>query len=170
MRDDLQVIEGTLTNREFVAQVPCFNPMSTITTVTSSPVVGLFGAAGWVLEAAKKLEALGRLPAGWDSYGGLPLRHEVREMTVRVLDRLKVTSLPVPTVALGSNGTVHLEWEAQGRELELGLGAGATVGYVKVGPDGEIDEGQADAGNQEILRLTRWLMGGATERPAHLYW
>src|SRR5438094_153528 len=70
--------------------------------------------AAWVFEAAKKLEALGKLRPGWDSYGGLPLTAKSRELTLNVLGWFASDELPTPAVVLGSGGNVHLEWRTKG--------------------------------------------------------
>jgi hypothetical protein len=124
-----------------------------ITFTGSSPV--------WVFEAAKKLEALGRLRPGWDSYGGLPLNPESQALTLNVLGWLGSDELPTPAVVLGSEGNVHLEWRVKGRELEVGLGRGQRVAFVKVYPNGDIEEGEQSANLPQQLRgLTCWLMQG----------
>jgi hypothetical protein len=132
-----------------------------ITNTTSSFLV-IHGRYGWVFDAAKKLQALSVLPKGWDSYGGLPLRPEAREMAARVLDELQARPMPVPNVALGSEGNVHLEWRSTGRELEVELGDGTSIEYLKVGPDGDIvEEGKTDfLDSQRLENLAGWLVRG----------
>jgi hypothetical protein len=117
--------------------------------------------ADWVLAAVKKLDALGRLHKGWDSYGGLPISAEARRVTFDALEWLKCRPLPIPQVVLGSNGDVSLEWRAKGRELELGFGESGKVGYVKVDPQGEIEEGEEEKEvRTKLASLTSWLTGG----------
>jgi hypothetical protein len=117
--------------------------------------------AAWVFDAAKKLEALGKLQRGWDSYGGLPLSPTSRKLTLNVLGWLASNDLPTPAVVLGSAGDVHLEWRTRGRELEVDLGNGDKIEFVKVYPNGNIEEGEHEANSPEELRgLTCWLMHG----------
>src|SRR5436309_3527474 len=71
--------------------------------------IDLSRGQGWVLEAARKLEAIGSLPPGWDSYGGQSLQPRAKEITVRALRCLEAVDLPTPSVVLGSAGTVQLE-------------------------------------------------------------
>jgi hypothetical protein len=130
---------------------------------TTSSVLVLHGEAAWVLEAVKKLEAIGRLQRNWDSYDGLPLTRESRELTILVLRQLQkqASDLPVPAVVLRSDGSIQLEWEIEGRELELGLNAGMEIEYAKVTPQGQIEEMTGDANNEGIIAyLTRWLRSG----------
>ena len=117
--------------------------------------------ASWVIDAAKKLEVLGRLPAGWDSYGGLSLDSNAKKLTVSVLGWLGGNELPVPAVVLGSGGTVQLEWRAKGRELEIELRKDNAIEFVKVDPKGDIEEGEERANLPQRLRgLTWWLLHG----------
>jgi hypothetical protein len=116
--------------------------------------------AHWVIEAAKKLEALARFRKGWDSYGGLPLKQRAKDLTLRVLGWLRKDELPVPAVVLGSGGTVQLEWRTRGKELEIELRDNDSIEFVKVNPDGEIEE-EGEAENDLSSRLhdlTAWLL------------
>ena len=131
------------------------------TASTSTGIVVLYSdTAQWVLEATRRLEALGKLRVGWDTHGGRPLRMESRNLTVRTLDELRTDSLPTPNVVLGSGGNVHLEWQAKGKELEVEL-EGDAVDYVKVTRQGQIEEGrtpEADDPVKAVSGLTQWLM------------
>jgi len=131
------------------------------TAVTSGTLVLSGSSAPWVIDAAKKLEALGKLPAGWDSYGGLPLDSTANKLTVSALGWLEDKNLPVPAVVLGSGGTVQLEWRARGKELEVELREDATIDFVKVHANGEIEEGNEKVNLPQRLRgLTWWFLHG----------
>ncbi|MHB1424528.1 MAG: hypothetical protein ACYC3I_15260 [Gemmataceae bacterium] len=115
--------------------------------------------AGWVLEAAKKLEKLGRFRIGWDSYGGLPLKPNAKGLTLRVLSWLGNDELPVPAVVLGSNGTVQLEWKARGKELEVELQDDDTIEFVKVSPNGKTEGGEANVDlSKRLHELSSWFL------------
>ena len=115
--------------------------------------------AGWVLEAAAKLEALGRFQPGWDSYSGLPLQRSAKDLTVRTLRWLRSDELPVPAVVLGSGGTVQLEWRTNDKELEVELRDNNTIEYVKVSSGGAIEEGEVTADlSAKLHDLSRWLL------------
>jgi hypothetical protein len=114
--------------------------------------------AEWVLETAKKLEALGRRRPGWDSYGGLPLKPGAKSLTLHILRWLGTEELPVPAVVLCSAGTVQLEWKSKGKELEVELLDNNTFEYMKVLPGGETEEGEdAIDLSGRIHALSRWL-------------
>jgi hypothetical protein len=115
--------------------------------------------ADWVLEAAKKLEDLGRFRADWDSYGGLPLQRGSKQLALRVLGWLRRKDLPVPCVVLGSAGTLQLEWQSRGKELEVGLRDDNSIEYVKAFPSGRIEEGVDSYDLQgRVQDLTAWLV------------
>ncbi len=131
------------------------------TTITGGNLLLRGTTAPWVIDAAKKLEALGRLPTGWDSYGGLPLDSHAKTLTVSALGWLEDKNLPVPAVVLGSAGTVQLEWRVKGRELEIELGKNETVEFVKLAPEGVVEEGEEKTNLPQRLRsLTWWLLYG----------
>jgi hypothetical protein len=135
-------------------------PVEWAATSTGSLVLSV-NTAGWVIEAAKKLEALERLQPGWDSHGGLQLDPDARLLAVRLLGWLGTEELPVPSVVLGSGGTVQFEWRTNGRELDVELAEGGALEFVKVSPHGEIREGVARTNISENLRaLTSWLQHG----------
>jgi hypothetical protein len=139
---------------------PCFRCSGL--AITLGGTLNLTGnSAAWVIEAARKLEALGSLHCGWDSYGGLPLTPTAKELTLRVLDWLGQNELPIPLVILGSSGDVHLEWRKKGRELEVELGGNRGIAFAKVHSTGEVEEGtEAVAMKDRLRNLSQWLMNG----------
>jgi len=114
--------------------------------------------AQWVVEAARKLEALGHLRANWDSYGGKPLNQGIKKFTVQVLKSLRNEDLPIPAVVLGSGGTIQLEWHVKQKELEVELRDDNTIEFMKVLQNGDTTEGEARDNVAAALRgLSRWL-------------
>jgi hypothetical protein len=131
------------------------------TTTTADSLYFSASTADWVFQAARKLDKLARLEENWDSHRGLPLQSQARHLTVEVLDCLKRVPLPTPAVVLGSGGTVHLEWRRRGKELELGMGGQTGIEYLKVYPQGRVEEGE-ETGNlrSRVRDLTLWLLEG----------
>jgi hypothetical protein len=126
---------------------------------TTAPMLVLYGVNDWVAEAAKKLEAISGLQAGWDSYGGRPLTPAAKRSTVEVIRTLEGEDLPVPAVALCSGGTVQLEWRHNGRELDIDVGKGDEYEYVTCDQAGQVKEGRADRYSpSELSKLARWLL------------
>lgn len=118
--------------------------------------------ASWVLQVLKKLESFGRLKRNWDSHDGLPLSTEAKRTTFDALGWLKNQELPVPTVVLGSGGTVHLEWRANGKELEVGFDDRGIAEYLKVESDGCWEEGEDvdEEIREKLITLAEWLKNG----------
>lgn len=115
----------------------------------------------WLLKSLEKLHHLSQLGPGWDSHGGLPLQPEVRDFAVCLLGWLEEEELPVPTVVLGSGGTVQFEWQVKGRELQVEVQAAGRLSWLKVHPDGDMEEGQVDPVIPDLLRgLVRWVIRG----------
>jgi hypothetical protein len=146
------------------ALVACiWQPMSPDSATTLANSLNLGGqTADWVIEATRKLEALARLRPGWDSYGGRPLKGEARKLTVQVLAWMRFEELPVPSVVLGSGGTVQLEWRRMGKELDVELRDDNTIEYVKVSPNGDVEEGEGEGNrdfSEKLHKLSHWLVG-----------
>ncbi len=115
----------------------------------------------WRVKALKKLDEIGRLQENWDSYGGLPLKPEVREAAIRLLHKIGATELPVPGVVLGSAGTVQFEWQANGRELEVEVLADGRIGFLKVWEGSQMEEGELESSSDPgVGRLIDWLLNG----------
>jgi hypothetical protein len=166
MRDDLQEIGATTANTPIMSahgQWQYFPMYVQATALSSHSLVLLGSSAPWVLDAVKKLQEIGKLSAGWDSYEGVPLDSHARRLTVNALGWLGGNDLPVPAVVLGSSGTVQLEWRVNGKELEIELGRGK-IGLLQVYPGGDIkesEEGEETADlPQKLRKLTCWLLHG----------
>jgi len=114
--------------------------------------------AVWVIEATRRLEALGRLRQDWNSYGGNPLEQSSKDLAIAALRRLDTQELPIPNVTLGSGGHVYMEWRGRGGELEVEFKNDA-IEFVKESPDGNMEEGrQEEDPIGELENLTQWLM------------
>jgi hypothetical protein len=164
MRDPVQEIGVTSRDTPFFTSAygsyQTWGMLVEQTTISAGRLVLHGSSAPWVIDAAKKLEAIGRLSTGWDSYGGAPLDPDAKRLTVNALGWLENDYLPVPAVVLGSSGSVQLEWRANGRELEVELDKNG-IEFVKIHADSTIEEGEEKANlPQELQRLTWWLMHG----------
>src|SRR5580692_4082792 len=89
MKHDLQELSTTTSllpyHTDWSAPVQWPDTISAGISTTGGMLIFYGDRSGWVFEAAKKLEALGRLQPGWDSYGGLPLLPEAKRLTHQVL-------------------------------------------------------------------------------------
>jgi hypothetical protein len=128
-------------------------------SATASNLAFEADTAKWVLVAAKKLEALGKLGRNWDSHDGLPLSAGARLMTFDALGWLRKQDLPVPAVVLDSAGTVHLEWRSHGKKLEIGFDDRETIEYLKVDKAGswEEEENVNTDVRKKLESLAEWL-------------
>jgi hypothetical protein len=116
-------------------------------------------APAWVQKTLEKIEAASRFKENWDSYGGKPLRSDVRAAAVRLLNHLQTENLPVPAVVLGSGGTVQFEWQVDGRELEVEVLPDGRLDCLKVWPDEQMEEREIGSGDLvELRELTQWLI------------
>lgn len=167
MRDDILNFTG-LTASCAMAAVPPYECRVSLWEQADASSRGTLPLRGqvalWVIATVQKLESLGRLRHGWDSYDGLPLNSEARSRTVETIRSLERTpehaNLPVPTVVLNSGGTVGLEWEQAGRELEIDIGADDELVYVTCDTDGKIKEGQVNKDAHFLNTLIRWFLSG----------
>ncbi len=164
--DDIQEIGLSTCNTPFsntgiFSSCNVLGMLVTQSSISAGMLVLHGDSAPWVIEAAKKLEAIGKLPANWDSYQGIPLDMTAKKLTVNALGWLGGNDLPVPAVVLGSAGTVQLEWRTNnGRELEIELG-NDRIEFVKIYPSGNVEEGE-ESGNlpTKLQGLTWWLLHG----------
>src|SRR5580765_7878617 len=102
-------------------------------------------------EVLKRIDALRRLQRGWDSHDGLPLSADGHRIALDFLTGIRHHDLPVPRVVLASGGTLQFEWRLNSKELEIGCGESSTLEYVKVAAKSNVEEGQKNAGEQELL-------------------
>jgi hypothetical protein len=64
-----------------------------------------------------------RLPRGWDSYNGAPLKLDTGMFALQLLYDVMNPRVPVPLVAPTSAGGIQFEWHQDGFELELCVSA-----------------------------------------------
>ncbi len=113
----------------------------------------------WLTEALQKLDDLAALDEDWDSYGGKPLSPAIYNAASMMLASLEFDELPVPCVTLCSAGTVQLEWQLNGRELEVEVVSPTRLRSLRVFPDGTMDEQEIAYSTTDALRhRTRWLV------------
>lgn len=80
------------------------------------------GNAAWAEEARRQLDAILRLPHGWDSNGADPPDPKRIEAAKSLLERLCVEKdMPRPQIAPTRTGGVQFEWDANGRYFEMDL-------------------------------------------------
>ena len=72
---------------------------------------------------ANTLSEYTKLPAGWDSYGGEPLRLDTGMFALQVLCDVMSDSTPPPSLVPVSSGGVQCEWHENGLDIELYISA-----------------------------------------------
>lgn len=67
----------------------------------------------------ERLQALIRLPAGWDGYRARPVEFNTAEFALRMLERLCPSGTPTPWIVPGIDGDVQIEWHFAKGDVEL---------------------------------------------------
>jgi hypothetical protein len=78
------------------------------------------GRGTWLTEVLSQLDAIGKLPKGWDSCGGDAIKPELVAAAGALAKSLaRFPEVPRPHVSPTSAGGVQLEWEAGGAYFEV---------------------------------------------------
>ena len=85
------------------------------------------------------------LPAGWDTYGGQPLKLETGMFALKILNGIMSPRLPVPHVVPIGSGGVQFEWHLPNYDLEI---------YVAAPYDCEVHYLDRTTGIEENASLT----------------
>jgi len=73
----------------------------------------------WIHAFESKLDTFRSYRAGWDSYGASTISEDALESARRFLDSALFSDLEKPFVAPTSTGGIHVEWNRDGKALEL---------------------------------------------------
>lgn len=104
-----------------------------------------------------KLAELSALPDNWDGYGSPGPQPAVQEAASALIGILWKAGVPTPHFAPVSGGGLQLEWQKQGRELELEILPHGEIAFLKVYESGEMQEGILPCSAQhEVVELVRW--------------
>jgi hypothetical protein len=78
------------------------------------------GHANWLEGVLRQLEAIRKLPNGWDSYGGDAIANDIVTAAEKFAKNLaRHPQVPRPIVSPTSAGGVQFEWEANGTYFEV---------------------------------------------------
>ena len=117
--------------------------------------------AQWFTAILQALDRISRLAENWDSYGGRPLRPEIRRYAESLLSSTETDSIPVPNVVLTHAGNIQLEWRKDDRELEVEVCARGVFEYLKLSANGASEEDRVHCEVVSRLRgLLDWLDRG----------
>ena len=106
------------------------------------------------IEVLKEIACYGE---NWDSYGSCPIEEDVLCTAKELLFSLE-PAMPSPTVVPVSGGGIQLEWQVDGRELEIEFHPDSTIEFLKVNEDETMEEGEIPAGDSvHLSHLLKWL-------------
>ena len=77
----------------------------------------------WISSVLPAIDEFIRLPQGWDSYSGKPLKLDTGMFALQLLYDVMNPRVPVPLVAPTSPGGVQFEWHQERLDLELCINA-----------------------------------------------
>ena len=147
--------QSTLTGQSVV---PSSGSRSSSTAFTAQRYTS-YSLPGWKRHARAKLEQIGDLPDNWDGYGSPAPTPNVLEFVRRALDSLNCEDLPEATIGPESGAAVFVEWEWEGKALELHFLSDRSVEYLTEDADGTEDDGKLQSGDVDGIRLlVAWLM------------
>lgn len=73
----------------------------------------------WWNSARSRLNELGKLAPGWDSYGAKVIASSARAAAIDVLRQITTRKTPPPSIVPTSDGSIQIEWHTRGIDLEL---------------------------------------------------
>jgi hypothetical protein len=73
----------------------------------------------WQAETLARMTALLKMPAGWDSYSAVPIRHDAAMFALTILENVMRSGTPSPAVVPASDGGLQLEWHENEVDLEI---------------------------------------------------
>jgi hypothetical protein len=76
-------------------------------------------ASAWSEEVKKRLEALVRLPVGWDGYQGTNVSFQNANFALRVLEAICGVETRTPQIVPGPAGDLQIEWHTLQGDLEI---------------------------------------------------
>jgi hypothetical protein len=76
-----------------------------------------------------RIQQIGDLLFGWDSYGAPPIRRDVLEYAIKWIPSLLNESTPFPTIVPEVCGGIQVEWHINGIDLEIYIDAPDNVSF-----------------------------------------
>lgn len=76
-------------------------------------------ASAWSEKVMKRLEALIKLPIGWDGYQGKNVSFQNANFALRVLDAICGLETRTPQIVPGPDGDLQIEWHTLQGDLEI---------------------------------------------------
>jgi hypothetical protein len=111
-------------------------------------------------EASAALQNLAHLNPNWDGHGSPPINPSLISQAERILAAIETEASPVPHICPVPGGGVQLEWQHNGRELEIELLPDGSAQYLTVNGK-DMDEGALGPSSVDrARRLMNWLLTG----------
>jgi len=118
--------------------------------------VPIAGEPEWLDECINKLEGFKDLELNWDSYGGLPIDHDLILQGKALLESISVADIPEPFVAPVSSGGINFEWDMPLRYLSIKIRPeGVRFFCVKKDENEEKEKGLIEDGLDSVLSLLK---------------
>ncbi|HUY36910.1 MAG TPA: hypothetical protein VMV69_29595 [Pirellulales bacterium] len=119
-----------------------------------------FGDTHWMVQAVKQLQAIAKLPDGWDSNGAAAPDENVITSACVLLDGLALAepSLPKPRIDPTPSGGIQFAWQSASRYFEIELIDPLTTQFYFVDRAAREEmEGELRAGESlsEVVRYVR---------------
>lgn len=83
---------------------------------------------GWLGTAKARLDELGKLQPGWNSYGAPSISANARTTAYYLLRQLAGPNTPRPYLVPTSDGSVQIEWHTRGIDLEIRVLSSTRIG------------------------------------------
>lgn len=87
-----------------------------------------------------RIDSLATLPPDWDTYGSPPIQPTAVVAVRYLLEESQVLGLPLPQVVPVPGGGLQLEWNLEGRALEMEVGARGELAYLFVDETHDVEE------------------------------
>ena len=68
-----------------------------------------------------RMAELKSLPYGWDGYQGVPVNNECVWFAIRFFNELGWENFPMPSLVPGSDGTLQVQWNMGGFDIEVDI-------------------------------------------------
>jgi hypothetical protein len=73
----------------------------------------------WLPDVISRMVDFRYLPGNWDSYGAKPVDLSIFLSVIRILPEIVMPETPCPSICPTNNGGIQLEWNENGRDLEV---------------------------------------------------
>jgi hypothetical protein len=130
--------------------------------VQSQDITELKRPVRWLSFALANVARIAELPHNWDGHGSPALGAKEREHVTKLLSSIDNADVPAPNIVPISGGGIQIEWQHNGRELELEIEGGSEdLIFLKVYQDGTTEENvYLIADLDRTNELLNWLLSG----------